>query len=100
VHYLRPYPVEYFDEAFAPGEPIAIAGMGLVGYDLVTALTIGRGGEYKDEGDRKRYVPGREPEGSTSTHGRAFPTARSRRTGSIRPAITSRSCARPRPFER
>jgi uncharacterized NAD(P)/FAD-binding protein YdhS len=63
VHYLRPYPVEYFDEAFAPGEPIAIAGMGLVGYDLVTALTTGRGGEYKEEGDRKRYVPsGREPD--------------------------------------
>ena len=63
VHYLRPYPVEYFDEAFVSGEPIAIAGMGLVGYDLVTALTIGRGGRYTDEGDRKRYVPsGREPE--------------------------------------
>ena len=63
VHYLRPYPVEYFDEAVAPGEPIAIAGMGLVGYDLVTALTVGRGGEYKDEGDRKLYIPsGREPD--------------------------------------
>jgi len=63
VHYLRPYPVEYFGEAFAPNEPVAVAGMGLVGYDLVTALTIGRGGDYKDDGDRKRYVPsGREPE--------------------------------------
>ncbi|MCU1364356.1 MAG: hypothetical protein JWM55_2184 [Acidimicrobiaceae bacterium] len=63
VHYLRPYPVEYFDEVVAPGEPIAIAGMGLVGYDLVTALTVGRGGEYKDEGDRKLYIPsGREPD--------------------------------------
>jgi uncharacterized NAD(P)/FAD-binding protein YdhS len=63
VHYLRPYPVEYFDDAFVPDEPIAIAGMGLVGYDLVTALTIGRGGEYNNEGDRKRYVPsGREPD--------------------------------------
>jgi uncharacterized NAD(P)/FAD-binding protein YdhS len=63
VHYLRPYPVEYFDTAVAPGEPIAIAGMGLVGYDLVTALTVGRGGTYVDEGDRKRYVPsGDEPD--------------------------------------
>lgn len=63
VHYLRPYPVEYFDEAIAPNEPVAIAGMGLVGYDLVTALTVGRGGTYKDEGDRKQYVPsGREPD--------------------------------------
>ena len=62
VRYLRPYPVEYFDGAVAPGEPIAVAGMGLVGYDLITTLTTGRGGEYKDEGDRKTYVPsGREP---------------------------------------
>ncbi len=63
VHYLRPYPVEYFESAVAPGEPIAVAGMGLVGYDLITALTIGRGGTYTDHGDRKRYLPsGREPE--------------------------------------
>lgn len=62
VRYLRPYPVDYFDEIVAPEEPIAIAGMGLVGYDLVTALTIGRGGTYDDLGDRLRYVPsGREP---------------------------------------
>jgi uncharacterized NAD(P)/FAD-binding protein YdhS len=63
VHYLRPYPVEYFETAVAPGEPIAVAGMGLVGYDLLTALTIGRGGTYRDDGDRKHYVPsGREPD--------------------------------------
>ena len=63
VHYLRPYPVEYFDSAVAPEEPIAIAGMGLVGYDLITALTVGRGGTYDDVGDRLRYVPsGREPD--------------------------------------
>jgi hypothetical protein len=62
VHYLRPYPVEFFDTVVAPGEPIAVAGMGLVGYDLVTALTIGRGGTYSDVGDRKIYLPsGREP---------------------------------------
>ncbi len=62
VRYLRPYPVEYFDTLLAPGAPIAIAGMGLVGFDLVTALTLGRGGTYEDIGDRKRYVPsGREP---------------------------------------
>ncbi|HEY5266542.1 MAG TPA: FAD/NAD(P)-binding protein [Acidimicrobiales bacterium] len=63
VRYLRPYPVEYFESAVPPGESIAVAGMGLVGYDLITALTVGRGGEYKDEGDRKEYVPsGREPD--------------------------------------
>jgi uncharacterized NAD(P)/FAD-binding protein YdhS len=63
VHYLRPYPVEHFDSVLGPGEPIAIAGMGLVGYDLITALTIGRGGAYREEGDRLHYVPsGREPD--------------------------------------
>ena len=56
VHYLRPYPVEHFEHAVAPGEPIAVAGMGLVGYDLITALTIGRGGTYKDDGDRERTM--------------------------------------------
>jgi uncharacterized NAD(P)/FAD-binding protein YdhS len=61
VHYLRPYPVQYFD--LPPGAPIAIAGMGLVGFDLLTALTIGRGGNYENDGDRMRYIPsGREPD--------------------------------------
>ena len=63
VRYLRPYPVDYFDIPLPPGAPIAIAGMGLVGFDLLTALTVGRGGTFEDVGDRKRYVPsGREPE--------------------------------------
>jgi hypothetical protein len=63
VRYLRPYPVEYFDDAIMTGEPVAIAGMGLVGYDLVTALTLGRGGTFEQEGDRLRYVRGgREPD--------------------------------------
>lgn len=63
VRYLRPYPVEFFDDAPAPGAPIAIAGMGLVSFDLLTALTIGRGGTYEDVGERKRYVAsGREPD--------------------------------------
>ena len=63
VRYLRPYPVEYLDVSMPPNAPIAIAGMGLVGFDLITALTIGRGGRYENVGDRKRYIPsGREPE--------------------------------------
>ena len=63
VRFLRPYPVEYFDIPLPPGAPIAIAGMGLVGFDLLTALTIGRGGTYEDVGDRMRYIPsGNEPD--------------------------------------
>jgi len=62
VKLLRPYPVEYFEEAFPPGAPIAVAGMGLVGFDLLTALTIGRGGNYEEDGQQKHYIPsGREP---------------------------------------
>jgi uncharacterized NAD(P)/FAD-binding protein YdhS len=62
VRYQRPYPVEYFDQSLPPGAPIAIAGMGLVAFDLITGLTVGRGGSFEEVGQRKRYIPsGREP---------------------------------------
>ncbi|MGO8872958.1 MAG: FAD/NAD(P)-binding protein [Acidimicrobiales bacterium] len=62
VRYLRPYPVEYFDQQLPAGSSGAIAGMGLVGFDIITALTVGRGGTFEDVGERKRYVrSGREP---------------------------------------
>ncbi|HUD18628.1 MAG TPA: FAD/NAD(P)-binding protein [Acidimicrobiales bacterium] len=62
VHYLRPYPVGFFEDPLPAGAPAAIAGMGLVAFDVLTALTIGRGGTFEDVGSRKRYVPsGREP---------------------------------------
>lgn len=59
----RPYPVDYFSEVVAAGSPVAISGMGLVAFDLVTAMTVGRGGAYTDApGGRKRYLrSGREP---------------------------------------
>ena len=65
VRYLRPYPVECLDQSVPAGSSVAVAGMGLVGYDLLTAFTIGRGGTFEDRcdrTDRSRYVPsGREP---------------------------------------
>jgi FAD-NAD(P)-binding len=62
VRYQRAYPMSYFDDSLPAGAPVAIAGMGLVGYDLLTAFTVGRGGTYIDDGDRKSYVrSGREP---------------------------------------
>ncbi len=62
VHYQRPYPVAHFDTSLPAGAPIAVAGMGLVGYDLMTALTVGRGGRYTDNGARKQYIrSGQEP---------------------------------------
>ncbi len=65
VHYLPPYPVEHFDQSAPAGSSVAMAGMGLACFDVLTALTIGRGGTFEDRcdrADRKRYVPsGREP---------------------------------------
>ena len=56
MHYLRPYPVEYFDGPCPPEHPSPSPVWGLVGFDLLTALTVGRGGTYEDLGDRMRYV--------------------------------------------
>ena len=65
AHYLQPYPIECLDQSAPAGSSVAVAGMGLVGYDVLTALTIGRGGTFEDRcdrADRMRYVPsGREP---------------------------------------
>jgi hypothetical protein len=65
VQYLQPYPIEGLDQSAPAGSSLAVAGMGLVCYDVLTALTIGRGGTFEDRcdrADRKRYVPsGREP---------------------------------------
>ena len=65
VRYQRAYPVEHFDHSAPAGSSVAVAGMGLVGFDVLAALTIGRGGTFEprcDRSDRLRYVPsGREP---------------------------------------
>ncbi len=65
VEYLRAYPVESLEESAPPGSSLAVAGMGLVGFDVLTALTVGRGGTFQDRNDgsnRLRYLPsGREP---------------------------------------
>ncbi|UMB69919.1 FAD/NAD(P)-binding protein [Mycobacterium paraterrae] len=63
VHYRRAYPIESLEQSVPPGSSVAVAGMGLVGFDVLTALTIGRGGTFERRGDdRLRYVPsGREP---------------------------------------
>jgi FAD-NAD(P)-binding len=50
-----PYPAERFAEEVPAGSTIGIAGMGLVAYDLVAAMTIGRGGSFEEIGGRQRY---------------------------------------------
>jgi uncharacterized NAD(P)/FAD-binding protein YdhS len=65
VRYLQAYPIESLDQSVPAGSSLAVAGMGLVGYDVLAALTIGRGGTFEDRCDRVgrlRYVlSGREP---------------------------------------
>jgi hypothetical protein len=57
-----PYPVEVLDSSPAPGEEIALSGAGQVAYDVIAALTTGRGGRFLDARSRKVYQPsGREP---------------------------------------
>jgi uncharacterized NAD(P)/FAD-binding protein YdhS len=65
VRYQRAYPIESLDQSAPAGSSVAVAGMGLVGFDVLTALTLGRGGTFQDRCDRTgrlRYVPsGQEP---------------------------------------
>ena len=57
-----PYPVQSYVDALPNGAAVGVNGMGLVATDVVTALTLGRGGAYVDDGAGKRYVAsGREP---------------------------------------
>jgi FAD-NAD(P)-binding len=59
---LRPYPVTSYAEKIPSSTKVAVSGMGLVAVDVVTALTIGRGGEFVPDGGGLRYRPsGREP---------------------------------------
>jgi uncharacterized NAD(P)/FAD-binding protein YdhS len=65
VHYLQAYPIEGLQQGAPAGSSVAVAGMGLVGYDVLTAVTIGRGGTFAERSDRAgrlRYLPsGQEP---------------------------------------
>ncbi|MFJ9454241.1 FAD/NAD(P)-binding protein [Kitasatospora sp. NPDC101447] len=56
-------PAEVDTEAMAPGEPVAVRGLGLAFFDYLTLLTQGRGGVFEQRADgRLDYRPsGREP---------------------------------------
>jgi FAD-NAD(P)-binding len=59
---LDPYPVGSYIDAIPAEAKVAVAGMGLVAVDVVTALTTGRGGQFVEDGAGLRYRPsGREP---------------------------------------
>jgi hypothetical protein len=59
---LSPYPVTPYVELLPDGATVAVAGIGLVAIDVVTALTVGRGGQFVENGHGLTYRPsGREP---------------------------------------
>ena len=59
---LSPYPIAPYVERLPSDATVGVAGMGLVAIDVVTGLTIGRGGHFVPDGDGLRYAPsGREP---------------------------------------
>jgi uncharacterized NAD(P)/FAD-binding protein YdhS len=61
-HITRPYPLPEQLEAVAPGETVAIAGLGLSAVDAILALTFGRGGRLHTRDGASVYGPsGREP---------------------------------------
>jgi len=59
---LTPYPVTRYADSLPSDTTVAVAGMGLVALDVVTALTVGRGGRFVEESRGLRYRrSGREP---------------------------------------
>jgi uncharacterized NAD(P)/FAD-binding protein YdhS len=59
---LSPYPVTSYVDRVPSGSTIGVSGMGLVALDVVTSLTVGRGGQFVADGNRLRYRPsGQEP---------------------------------------
>ncbi|WP_375414015.1 FAD/NAD(P)-binding protein [uncultured Bradyrhizobium sp.] len=61
AYYASPYPISELD-TIADGKRVAIQGLGLTAHDVVSALTIGRGGVYREDHGKMVYRPsGREP---------------------------------------
>ncbi|MFZ0090842.1 MAG: FAD/NAD(P)-binding protein, partial [Solirubrobacteraceae bacterium] len=58
----NPYPVMSYVDAIPASAKVAVSGMGLVALDVVTALTVGRGGEFVENSGGLSYrSSGREP---------------------------------------
>lgn len=59
---LSPYPITSYVDRIPTHATIGVSGMGLVALDVVTALTVGRGGQFVDDGSGLHYRPsGNEP---------------------------------------
>ncbi|MBV8463095.1 MAG: FAD/NAD(P)-binding protein [Acidimicrobiales bacterium] len=98
LRFLRPYPVQYFTETVSPGDRIAVSGMGLVAFDIIAALTTGRGGSFEAEGEDGaglRYLPsGQEPTLELYSRSGIPPSAKSATgidaTGDYMPVVCTR----------
>jgi uncharacterized NAD(P)/FAD-binding protein YdhS len=54
----EPYPLPERLAAIAPGQTVAVGGFGLSAMDVISCLTVGRGGRFRrDQGDAE-YLPG------------------------------------------
>lgn len=61
AYVASPYPIRLLD-GISSGARVAIQGLGLTAHDVVSALTIGRGGAYRRNNGRLTYRPsGAEP---------------------------------------
>ncbi|MFJ6696411.1 FAD/NAD(P)-binding protein [Streptomyces sp. NPDC091272] len=57
-----PYPVNRLQQ-IAPGSTVAVQGFGLTAHDVISELTVGRGGTFHGSGPDTEYRPsGREPQ--------------------------------------
>ncbi|HEY8472075.1 MAG TPA: FAD/NAD(P)-binding protein [Natronosporangium sp.] len=57
-----PYPLPSRLAGVRPGQTVAIGGFGLSAMDIMSTLTVGRGGRFVQDGDQTRYLPsGAEP---------------------------------------
>ena len=60
---LSPYPVSGYVDDLPADSTVAVSGMGLVAVDVITALTVGRGGRFVEAATGLEYHPsGREPD--------------------------------------
>jgi uncharacterized NAD(P)/FAD-binding protein YdhS len=58
----QPYPLPEQVARVEPGQAVAVDGFGLCAIDLMSCLTVGRGGRFSESGGQLRYLPsGQEP---------------------------------------
>jgi FAD-NAD(P)-binding protein len=55
---LDAYPVGNYVDTIPTDSTVAVSGMGLVAVDVVTALTVGRGGRFVENGSGLQYLAG------------------------------------------